>query len=96
MLYQGCIYAVYTNEHKELTYNGLLIIDTEGLRAPEHKQSHTYDNEFVTLIIVISNMVLIDMRVELATNMESCLQISTCALMTMSMIDIYPSVAFIH
>lgn len=36
------------------------------------------------------------MRGELPTNIENFLQISTCALMRMSRVDIYPSVVFVH
>ena len=81
---------------KDYPYNGLFIVDTEGLGAPEHKQNYIHDNEFATFILGISDMALINMRGELPTNMENFLQISTCALMRMSSVDIYPSVAFVH
>lgn len=81
---------------KNYPYNGLVIIDTEGLGAPEHKQNNIHDNEFATFILGISDMALVSMRGELPTNIENFLQISTCALMRMSRVDIYASVVFVH
>ena len=77
-------------------YNGLLIIDTEGLGAPEYRQDNTHDNEIATFVLGISDLAIINVRGELPTNIENFLQVSTCALMRMSMVDFHPSVVFVH
>ena len=77
-------------------YDGLLIIDTEGLGAPEYKQDNTHDNEIATFVLGISDLAIINVRGELPTNIENFLQVSTCALMRMSMVDFHPSVVFVH
>ena len=76
--------------------DGLLIIDTEGLGAPEYKQNNTHDNEIATFVLGISDLAIINVRGEVPTNIENFLQVSTCALMRMSMVDFHPSVVFVH
>ena len=75
---------------------GLLVIDTEGLGAPEYKQDNTHDNEIATFVLGISDLAIINVRGEVPTNIENFLQVSTCALMRMSMVDFHPSVVFVH
>ena len=75
---------------------GLLIIDTEGLGAPEYKKDNTHDNEIATFVLGISDLAIINVRGEVPTNIENFLQVSTCALMRMSMVDFHPSVVFVH
>ena len=77
-------------------YDGLLLIDTEGLGAPEYKQDNTHDNEIATFVLGISDLAILNVRGELPTNIENFLQVSTCALMRMSMVDFHPSVVFVH
>ena len=74
----------------------LLIIDTEGLGAPEYKEDNTHDNEIATFVLGISDLAIINVRGEVPTNIENFLQVSTCALMRMSMVDFHPSVVFVH
>ena len=82
--------------HSNFPCEGLLIIDTEGLGAPEYKQDNTHDNEIATFVLGISDLVIINVRGEVPINIENFLQISTCALMRMSMVDFHPSVVFVH
>ena len=77
-------------------YDGLLITDTEGLGAPEYKQDNTHDNEIATFVLGISDLAIINVRRELPTIIENFLQVSTCAVMRMSMADFHPSVVFVH
>ena len=81
---------------EDFPYDGLLVIDTEGLGAPEYKQNNTHDNEIATFVLGISDLALINVRGEVPTNIENFLQVSTCALMRMSMVDFHPSVVFVH
>ena len=74
----------------------LVIIDTEGLGAPEYKDDNTHDNEIATFVLDISDLAIINVRGEVPTNIENFLQVSTCALMRMSMVDFHPSVVFVH
>ena len=80
----------------DFPYNGLLLIDTEGLGAPEYKQDNTHDNEIATFVLGISDLAIINVRGELPTNIENFLEISIFALMRMSMVDFHPSVVFVH
>ena len=80
----------------DIPYEGLLIIDTEGLGAPEYKEDNTHDNEIATFVLGISDLAIINVRGEVPTNIENFLQVSTCALMRMSMVDFHPSVVFVH
>ena len=77
-------------------YDGLLIIDTEGLGAPEYRKDNTHDNEIATFVLGISDLAIINVRGEHPINIENFLQVSICALMRMSMIDFHPSVVFVH
>ena len=81
---------------EDFPYDGLLLVDTEGLGAPEFKQDNTHDNEIATFVLGISDLAIINVRGELPTNIENFLQVSTCALMRMSMVDFHPSVVFVH
>ena len=56
-------------------YNGLLIIDTEGLGAIEYNQDNTHVNEIATFVLGISDLAKINVRGELPTNIENFLQI---------------------
>ena len=81
---------------KNFPYDGLLIVDTEGLGAPEFKEDNRHDNEIATFVLGISDLAIINVRGEHPTNIENFLQVSTCALMRMSMVDFHPSVIFVH
>ena len=48
--------------HSNFPCEGLLIIDTEGLGAPEYKQDNTHDNEIATFVLGISDLVIINVK----------------------------------
>ena len=77
-------------------FDAIFVIDTEGLGAPENYGNNTHDNEIATLVLGISNLTIINVMGELPTNVENFLQISTCALMRMNMVDFHPSCIFVH
>ena len=77
-------------------YDGLIIIDTEGLGASAHEQNKTHDNETATFVLGISNLAIINVRGEVPMYIENFLQVSICALMRMSLVDFHPSVIFVH
>ncbi|XP_065642867.1 interferon-induced very large GTPase 1-like [Hydra vulgaris] len=81
---------------KGCNVDALLVIDTEGLSAPEHYGCNIHDNEIATFVLGISNLTIINVMGELPSNVENFLQISICALMRMNMVDIHPSCIFVH
>ena len=70
-------------------YDGLFLINTEGLGAPEYKQDNTHDNEIATFVLGISDLAIINVRGELPINIENFLQISICAVMKMTQVDFH-------
>ena len=77
-------------------YHGLLVIDTEGLGAPEYRQDITHDNEIATFVLGISDLAIINVNGENPINIENFLQISIIALMRMTLVEFHPSVIFVH
>ena len=77
-------------------YHGLLVIDTQGLGAPEYREDNTHDNEIATFVLGISDLAIINVRGENPMYMENFLQISITALMRMSLVEFHPSVVFVH
>ena len=77
-------------------YDGLFLIGTEGIGAPEYKQDNTHDNEIATFVLDISDLAIINVRGDFPINIENFLQVSICALMRMTQVDFHPSVVFVH
>ena len=77
-------------------YNGLLVIDTEGLGAPEYRQNKTHDNEIATFVLGISDLAIINVFGESPIGIEDFLQVSITALMRMNLAQFHPSVVFVH
>ena len=80
--------------------NYMLVIDTEGLRAPELDPLETqkHDNELATFIIGLANTTLININGEVIGDMDDILQITVHAFlrMTESQVKFHPSCQFIH
>ncbi|CAM4563305.1 unnamed protein product [Lepidochelys olivacea] len=56
----------------------ILVIDTEGLKAPEQtalEDRYQHDNELATLVIGLSDITIVNMAMENATEMKDVLQI---------------------
>ena len=77
-------------------YHGLVVIDTEGLGAPEYRQDVTHDNEIATFVLGISDLAIINVNGENPLNIENFLQISITALMRMTLVEFHPSIVFVH
>ena len=77
-------------------YHGLLVVDTEGLGAPEYRQDIRHDNEIATFVLGISDLAIINVSGENPINIENFLQISITALMRMTLVEFHPSVIFVH
>ncbi len=82
----------------EIKCDYILVIDTEGLRAPEldYTQSQKHDNELATFVIGLANDTLINIYGEVAGDMDDILQTSVHAFIRMRQIKLKPSCQFVH
>ena len=82
----------------EIKCDYILVIDTEGLRAPEldSLQSQKHDNELATFVIGLANDTLINIYGEVAGDMDDILQTSVHAFIRMREIKLRPSCQFVH
>lgn len=76
----------------------LLIIDTEGLRAPELSSQETqkHDNELATFVIGLANVTVINIFGETAGDMDDILQRAVHAFIRMEHVGLKPSCHFVH
>ena len=81
-----------------LGYDYLVVLDTEGLRAPELDSdvSRFHDNELATFAIGLSNLTIINIMGENPTDMEDILQITVNAFLRMNLTWIRPKCIFVH
>ncbi|KAL7883317.1 hypothetical protein SRHO_G00009750 [Serrasalmus rhombeus] len=82
----------------ELKFDYILVIDTEGLRAPVLAGMSTrhHDNELATFVIGLGNMTLINIFGENPTEMQDILQIVVQAFLRMKKVRLNPSCMFVH
>ncbi|XP_039530345.1 interferon-induced very large GTPase 1 [Pimephales promelas] len=82
----------------ELKFDYILVVDTEGLRAPELAgRSTTHrDNEMATFVVGLGNMTLINIFGENPSEMQDTLQIVVQAFMRMKNVRLSPSCIFVH
>ncbi|XP_072447559.1 interferon-induced very large GTPase 1 [Chiloscyllium punctatum] len=84
---------------KEIGSEYLMIIDTEGLKAPELaklEDSHEHDNELATLVVGLSDVTLVNMAMENSSEMKDVLQIVVHAFLRMKEVGHKPNCQFIH
>lgn len=82
---------------KELGFDFVLVVDTEGLRAPElSNKSQNRDNELATFVIGLGNLTLINIFGENPSEMQDILQIVVQAFLRMKQVKISPSCLFVH
>ncbi|XP_054581493.1 interferon-induced very large GTPase 1-like [Eptesicus fuscus] len=82
---------------EELGFDFVLVVDTEGLRAPElSSKSKNRDNELATFVIGLGNLTLINIFGENPSEMQDILQIVVQAFMRMKQVKISPSCLFVH
>ncbi|XP_041432156.1 up-regulator of cell proliferation isoform X2 [Xenopus laevis] len=77
----------------------ILVIDTEGLKAPELaslEDSYEHDNELATLVVGLSDITIINMAMENTTEMRDTLQIVVHAFLRMNEIGKKPNCQFVH
>ncbi|XP_049746198.1 interferon-induced very large GTPase 1-like [Elephas maximus indicus] len=82
---------------EELGFEFVLVVDTEGLRAPElSTKSQNWDNELATFVIGLGNLTLINIFGENPAEMQDILQIVVQAFLRMKQVKISPSCLFVH
>ncbi|KAM5151719.1 interferon-induced very large GTPase 1-like [Mantella aurantiaca] len=84
---------------EELGCSFLLVLDTEGLKAPEMSSldgSNQRDNELATLVVGLSDITIINFSMELAAEMKDILQIVVHAFLRMDTIGKKPKYYFLH
>ena len=76
----------------------ILVVDTEGLRAPENDQIEKYkhDNELATFVIGLANTTLINIMGEVPGDMDDILQTSVHAFLRMIRVENQRSCQFVH
>ncbi|XP_078505623.1 interferon-induced very large GTPase 1-like [Lissotriton helveticus] len=77
----------------------VLVIDTEGLKAPEltlQEDSYRHDNELATLVIGLSDITIINLAMEHATEMKDVLEIAVHAFLRMGQIRQKTNCQFVH
>ena len=77
-----------------LGYDYLMVIDTEGLRGMEKKNS--YDNELAIFAVGMANLTIININGENQSDMQDILQIAIYALIRMKEVELNPKCIFIH
>ncbi|KAM3921248.1 up-regulator of cell proliferation-like [Leptodactylus fuscus] len=90
---------VKENLQKELGCEFILVIDTEGLKAPELSSlddSYEHDNELATLVVGLSDITIVNMAMENTTEMKDILQIVVHAFLRMKQIGKKPNCQFVH
>ncbi|CAM4682810.1 unnamed protein product [Lepidochelys kempii] len=87
------------NFQQELGCDFILVIDTEGLKAPEMaklEDSYQHDNELATLVTGLSDITIVNMAMENATEMKDVLQIVVHAFLRMEKIGKKNNCQFVH
>ena len=83
---------------KKMNYSHMLVIDTEGLRAPElsTEMSNVHDNEIATFVIGIADVTIINQFGETFAEMDNILQTVVHALLRMKQVKKNSKVVFVH
>ncbi|XP_077303295.1 interferon-induced very large GTPase 1-like [Lithobates pipiens] len=77
----------------------IIVIDTEGLKAPELaslEDSYEHDNELATLVVGLSDITIVNMAMENSTEMKDILQIVVHAFLRMKEVGRKPNCQFVH
>ena len=89
---------VHQSLHERLGVHYFLLIDTEGLQAPEldRLNAHEHDNELATFVIGASNLTLINVNGEVTCNMDDILHTAVHAFLRMRQVSLKPSCHIVH
>ncbi|XP_063285634.1 up-regulator of cell proliferation-like [Pelobates fuscus] len=90
---------VKENVREEMGCDFILVIDTEGLKAPELaslEDSYEHDNELATLVVGLSDITIINMAMENTAEITDILQMVTHAFLRINQIGKKPNCQFVH
>ncbi|KAG1928864.1 interferon-induced very large GTPase 1-like [Pimephales promelas] len=82
----------------QMNFDYILVVDTEGLRAPElaGRSTRNHDNELATFVVGLGNMTLINIFGENPSELQDILQIVVQAFIRMKKVRLNPSCVFVH
>ena len=89
---------VHESLQKRCGFQYFLLIDTEGLRAPELDalKMQKHDNELATFVIGLANLTIINIKGEISGDMNDVLQTAVHAFLRMSKVKLRPSCHFAY
>ncbi|XP_063285152.1 up-regulator of cell proliferation-like [Pelobates fuscus] len=90
---------VKENVQEDVGCDFILVIDTEGLKAPElssMEDSYEHDNELATLVVGLSDITIVNMAMENSTEMKDTLQIVVHAFLRMSEVGKQTNCHLVH
>ena len=89
---------VHISLQRKCKYQYFLIVDTEGLRAPELDalKMQKHDNELATFVIGIANLTIINIKGEISGDMDNVLQTAVHAFLRMNKVELTPSCHFVY
>ena len=88
----------HKNLREECKCSYFLLVDTEGLRAPEldAMQTQNHDNELATFVIGLANLTVINIYGETPGDLDDILQTSVHAFLRMKAVKLTPGCHFVH
>ena len=89
---------VHSSARKIMKCQYLLLVDTEGLRAPEldATQTHNHDNQLATFVIGLASLTLINIYGEVSADMNDVLQTVVHAFLRMKQVTSNPGCHFVY
>ena len=84
---------------KKINCSYILVVDTEGLRAPELQTAlglTKRDNELATFVIGLADITIVNIYGEAPADMDDILQTAIHAFIRMANVDLHPSCLFVH
>jgi len=83
---------------KKFNCDLIIVIDTEGLRAPElqFEGTQTHDNELATFVIGLADVTIINIYGETPGDLDDILQTAVHAFIRMKKMTFYPKCQFVH
>ena len=83
---------------KRINADHILIVDTEGLRAPElqYKEAQKHDNELAAFVIGLADLTIINIYGETPGELTDILQTAVHAFIRMKQVDMQLSCHFVH
>ena len=95
---RGAFIQLLPVQNDSKSHDYLLVVDTEGLRAPEldSQKMLKRDNEMAAFVIGLANVTIINIFGETPSDMQDILQTSVHAFLRMKKLELKPSCQFVH